>query len=108
MFHALAYVLTCSTVMLSSSFIESHWQKLPFTPFSLLYFQRFIKAVSLCTSKVVTDCILHWQVYVKLLPVTRWQEFAETLIALIVAERCTIEGQKALTQTTLAQQLMGV
>jgi ubiquitin carboxyl-terminal hydrolase 34 len=46
--------------------------------------------------------------YVKLLPVTRWQKFAETLIALIVAEKCTIEGQqKSYSQMTLIQQLIG-
>lgn len=44
----------------------------------------------------------------KLLPSSRCQEFAETLIAVVVAERCSIEGQKVLIQTSTAQQLIGV
>lgn len=44
----------------------------------------------------------------KVLPVGQFQEFAETLIAAIVAERCGMEGQKALIQMNAAQQLMGV
>ncbi|XP_062502356.1 ubiquitin carboxyl-terminal hydrolase 34-like isoform X2 [Corticium candelabrum] len=47
------------------------------------------------------------KVHMKVLPVGQFQEFAETLIAAIVAERCGMEGQKALIQMNAAQQLMG-